>query len=477
MILDYLDIVTTILTSRIWKKIPITQKTNTQTGVSTLHSSSDILLATGSGVGGSGGDWTISDLKTFTRLYNNANDPDISTKKFSNFFYNDAADIFNRDRGDVLNEDKNYPDIQTSRNNQKAFYDSKIPYVVDPKTGSLVNSKGRTTEGNPFSSEQSDTRQGSGKNQNSESEKSTVSTPNDTLLRRTGERYNTPLRSAAYAGIMRYPEKMPDDSDYISITAHEYNGATGASLDNFKSLTNTDRLGKAVGTVILPIQGAADSSGVAFQRGQLNAIQGVFANAAKGSIEKLGNLDPGGAAKELVSKLTEGGVELLKDGNTEDYLKYYFAGQAVGVPGLVTRATGMILNQNLELLFNGPQLRDFNFGFLLSPRSQSEAQIVKGIISFFKKHMAPQTSESTLFLETPDIFTIKYMHNGVEHPYINKIKPCALQGFAVDYTPAQYMTYHDGSMTSYSLRMQFTELKPVYRGDQDKAIEDGGIGY
>ena len=466
---------TTILTSRIWKKIPITQKTNTQTGVSTLHSSSDILLATGSGVGGSGGDWTISDLKTFTRLYNNANDPDISTKKFSNFFYNDAADIFNRDRGDVLNEDKNYPDIQTSRNNQKAFYDSKIPYVVDPKTGSLVNSKGRTTEGNPFSSEQSDTRQGSGKNHYSETERSTVSTPNDTLLRRTGDRYNTPLRSAAYAGIMRYPEKMPDDSDYISITAHEYNGA--ANTTSFEGLTNTDRLGKAVGTVILPIQGAADSSGVAFQRGQLNAIQATFAAAAGAAIEKFGELKIADGAKALTETIGKNAKKMLDDPNSADFLKYYFAGQAVSSPGLVTRATGMILNQNLELLFNGPQLRDFNFGFLLSPRSQSEAQIVKGIISFFKKHMAPQTSESTLFLETPDIFTIKYMHNGVEHPYINKIKPCALQGFAVDYTPAQYMTYHDGSMTSYSLRMQFTELKPVYRNDQDKAIEDGGIGY
>ena len=474
MILDYLDIVTTILTSRIWKKIPITQKTNTQTGVSTLHSSSDILLATGSGVGGSGGDWTISDLKTFTRLYNNANDPDISTKKFSNFFYNDAADIFNRDRGDVLNEDKNYPDIQTSRNNQKAFYDSKIPYVVDPNTGSLVNSKGRTTEGNPFSSEQSDTRQGSGKNQYSETEKSTVSTPNDALLRRTGDRYNTPLRSTAYAGLMRYPEKMPDDSDYISITAHDYLGATTTS---FKGLTDAQRVGDALGTVILPIQSAKDSNAVAFQDGQLNAIQGAFAAAAGAGIEGFSDLDFAGGAQDMVSSLGDSAKELLNDKSAAEFLKFYFAGQAVKSPGLVTRATGMVLNQNLELLLNGPQLREFKFGFALSPRSQSEAQVVKNIISFFKKHMAVQRSSSTLFLQTPDIFTIKYMHNGSEHPYINKIKPCALQGFGVDYAPAQYMTYQDGSMTSYGLTMSFKELKPVYRDDQDNAIDGGGIGY
>ena len=44
------------------------------------------------------------------------------------------------------------------------------------------------------------------------------------------------------------------------------------------------------------------------------------------------------------------------------------AGEAVGVQGLLSRATGTVLNPNLELLFQGPQLRPFTFQFRLSPR-------------------------------------------------------------------------------------------------------------
>ena len=36
---------------------------------------------------------------------------------------------------------------------------------------------------------------------------------------------------------------------------------------------------------------------------------------------------------------------------------------------LLQRSTGSILNPNMELLFQGPQLRDFTFQFKLSPRS------------------------------------------------------------------------------------------------------------
>jgi hypothetical protein len=45
--------------------------------------------------------------------------------------------------------------------------------------------------------------------------------------------------------------------------------------------------------------------------------------------------------------------------------------------GLLSRASGAILNPNLELLFNGPQLRPFNFTFRLSPREEKEATASK----------------------------------------------------------------------------------------------------
>ena len=67
---------------------------------------------------------------------------------------------------------------------------------------------------------------------------------------------------------------------------------------------------------------------------------------------------------------------------------------------------------------------------------------------------------------------LKYVFkSGGEHPFLNKIKMCALTNCTVQYNPdGSYMTYEDGSMTSYSLQLSFQEMNPIYSRDW----EDGG---
>ena len=151
-----------------------------------------------------------------------------------------------------------------------------------------------------------------------------------------------------------------------------------------------------------------------------------------------------------------------------------------------------MINNNLELLFNGPNLRTFNFAFQLRPRSESEAELCRQIIRSLKKNSAPKRSPDFMFLETPMIFRIQYIYKGdksdipgansselvsqTEHPYMNKLKPCALTGLSVNYTPdGSYMTYADGgSMTGYDLSLTFKEIEPIYQDDQ---LTAGGMGY
>ena len=69
------------------------------------------------------------------------------------------------------------------------------------------------------------------------------------------------------------------------------------------------------------------------------------------------------------------------------------SGLSAGVTGpnknqILARTQGAIMNNNLELLFESPQLREFQFVFLFSPRSGSEAATVKKIIRYFKQGMA-----------------------------------------------------------------------------------------
>ena len=89
--------------------------------------------------------------------------------------------------------------------------------------------------------------------------------------------------------------------------------------------------------------------------------------------------------------------------------------------------------------------------------------------------MAPSKSKTEMFLKSPHVFKLKYYMGGREHPFLNKIKTCALQNFTAQYAPdGSYMTYDDGSMTSYTINMTFGELNPIYEDDIDESSNDMG---
>ena len=182
------------------------------------------------------------------------------------------------------------------------------------------------------------------------------------------------------------------------------------------------------------------------------------------------------------AKIYDKSLELIQKG---DFTKKFLAGQAAGLNNVLARTDNVVLNPNLELLFQGPQLRPFSFQFKMSARSQEEAKEIKSIIKYFKYHMAVR-KEQGLFLRAPHVFTIQYMKGDSEnHPGINLISPsdtekaCALTNCSVDYTPlGSYATYEDGTMVAYTLSLQFQELEPIYDSDYTEGpAASHPIGY
>jgi len=231
-----------------------------------------------------------------------------------------------------------------------------------------------------------------------------------------------------------------------------------------------------IGSVILPVPGGiTDTNAVSWGSEKMNPLEAATSALALGFISKgsKGATDAAGAIAESVSA----GREDIKTA-----IAAAFAGAATGTGAqLLTRTTGAIINPNMELLFQAPTLRPFNFTFKLSPRNSDEAKEVIRIIRFFKQGMSPITTPSNLFLKSPHTFKIQYkLRNDKEHPYIGKIKECALTGFTVDYTPdGNYATFEDGVMTSYQISMTFQELEPVFNSDYTELDnnEDTEIGY
>jgi hypothetical protein len=158
--------------------------------------------------------------------------------------------------------------------------------------------------------------------------------------------------------------------------------------------------------------------------------------------------------------------------DNQNRIRKYLAGQAASLNNVLARTDNVVLNPNLELLFQGPQLRPFSFQFKMSARSKPEANEIKSIIKYFKYHMAVR-KETGLFLRAPHVFTIRYLKGEIDnHPGINLISPtndtkaCALTNCSVDYTPlGSYATYEDGTMAAYTLSLQFQEITPIYDTD------------
>ena len=276
--------------------------------------------------------------------------------------------------------------------------------------------------------------------------------------------------------IGRYPlNKDRKKFDFLQVTAKKYKPNSFAGAEGMVQDAE-DRNMASVGSVYLPMQpGLAESSNVNWGGETLNALEAAAANIAGSTITGAGEglieagMNAGMATKDAFKTIFgEGGVD-SKD------VAAYFAGQAVG-KNVFTRTTGKIMNPNLELLFSGPNLRTFNYNYQFTPREDREAKEIRSIIKFFKKNMAP-IRKGKLFLESPNVFKLKYIFkNGGQHPFLNKIKLCALQSFNVQYTPdGSYMTYDDGSMTSYTASMTFQELNPIYSDEIEMSSNDMGF--
>ncbi len=299
-----------------------------------------------------------------------------------------------------------------------------------------------------------------------------------------GSRLSTPISIEAkeqtresYPRGLYYPSALRNNAgqDKLEISVLKYKsrkpGETSYKLGKRPGYSQ-----RIIGSVFLPVPGGVgDNSSVSWGPDQMDPVSLGMANAV---FDSLGSKTPGSEAVNQAQKIAN---EIAKDkGAVKTGLQGYFTKQITGV-NILTRRTGAVVNPNMELLFNGPQLRPFAFNYKFSPRDREESYMVKRIIRMFKQSMAPQRTESQLFLKSPNTYKLKWIAGrGREHEFLPRIKECALQGFNVNYTPdGNYATYDDTSMVSYEVQFSFTELEPVYNDDYTKidGNRDTSIGY
>ena len=268
-----------------------------------------------------------------------------------------------------------------------------------------------------------------------------------------------------------YPETLRKESpiqDVIKFSMMKYEPK---DVPQGLKFNDRDQSRRSIGSCILPIPGGiADGNTVSWNQENMDPVAIAKAEVALETIRKGG--------EGFTGSISE--IAKAVGGANKDTIATLLAQAASGTGNqLLTRTTGSVLNPNMELLFQGPALRDFGFQFKLSPRSNREAKEIIRIIRFFKQGMAPIRSQSRLFLKSPHTFKLQYLHDNSDHKYLNRFKECALNSCAVTYGEAQYSTYEDGVLSSYNINLSFKELEPVFN-DEYTALDgnnDSMIGY
>lgn len=312
----------------------------------------------------------------------------------------------------------------------------------------------------------------------------------------------------------RYPlKRIEEGSDYLSISVLDYepvglkiksvikenvdektNKVTYTKVENattdldISSPSARDRFqasqGKNInGHIYLPIpQNIQDTASVTWGSDSLDALSAFGISFGAKGIQ-----DPGAAVQEYLNLGGDVLKRLSQDGTTQQALIAAISGQAFGAlggnvsaTGLIARATGQVFNPNMELLFEGVNLRSFSFNFNFVARSMKEGEEIKNIIRTLKKSMTPSNSANNgvkgVFIKSPKIFQLEYRKGNGKHPFLNSFLPMALTNVAINYTGSNtYATYYDGTPVHITMQLDFQELNPLYVEDYTDDIP--GVGY
>lgn len=299
----------------------------------------------------------------------------------------------------------------------------------------------------------------------------------------------------------RYPLQILDkNTDYVQIDCYKYeppgigNIGQGNSFDfviptsdtNYKTLSKK----RALGSIILPMPQSIPLNGqsASWDAGTLNPITAAGIGVAQETIK---NGIPG-LVDALKNSITAG-LNAAQTGIGQNAIQTFFASQAIQnllnadqdlYGNLLSRQFGAVINENVELLFRGVNIRsEVSFAFQLAPRDDKESEEIKKMVLFLKKEMSPKKGSESgaageLFLKAPSVFKIQYMSGGRPHPYLNRFKICALKSLSLNFTGNDtYATYSDGTPVYMILTLTFQELTPIYAEDYNSEEGTTGIGY
>ena len=204
-----------------------------------------------------------------------------------------------------------------------------------------------------------------------------------------------------------------------------------------------------------------------------NEIGGQALAAGKSAIDAYNK----GGAESAGDSLKKSGLENIKEILAKGAGKIT---ASENTAKLFLASTGRIVNPMLEMLYQSPNFRTFNFEFLFYPRDEREALEVQSILERLRFHQAPEILKeggvAGGFLVPPSEFDIRFYYSGSENPNIPQIATCVLLTMDVNYAPNGWSAYEvpdefkpsigrTGMPTAIQLTLSFQETTYLTKDD------------
>lgn len=234
-------------------------------------------------------------------------------------------------------------------------------------------------------------------------------------------------------------------------------------------------ISNSVGSIILPLP-ANFSESISPQINDMafGAVGGELAQYIDRAVNSQSGVIQGMAteAKNFVNNVRDANSGTARD------LRALIFRRAIGALGQEVRGTidtirGSVPNPHVGLVFNGVNLRQYNFSWRFSPNNSEESYNIHEILKTLKAQSLPMRSPSGFYLEYPSLVRFKF--GGV--PFENYgvvFKNCLIDGVNIDYAPNGTHSFFRGTSlpTDYTLTISLKETAIHVRNDY---LADGSL--
>ena len=244
------------------------------------------------------------------------------------------------------------------------------------------------------------------------------------------------------------------------------------SSSNFKPITDSKRYRPVI--LYMP-QDISTEVKTSWNAKAFSSMGRGLVAAANGDFNKLGDYNVPQGLKNTFASLFTQGINAIPG----------VAGN-LSLNDVTGSTRGVILNPNVEVLFDQPDLREFGLKFKMTPHNAEEAKIIRAICRTFQRASLPGFGDDTAsswldeggnnvggsdkvsigggnMITVPHMCRVSFMKGSSLHPYLTQYKTCAITRVQVNFTPdGNYATYADGAPVATEISLDFLETKLIF---------------